>query len=166
MKVASLIVVGFISSLNVAEITCLKGTPRAPFKGIVEDTFYCPTVSPSERNEGLENYFKVENEVLENTHMTLKPIALNKQVFSLFLLPKEFDQVVYCPFSGTGSEVIGVMQAGVNPENIISVEFNPDYVAIQKARIQYFANQSNIAVSLPKSENETIKPNTNKLTLF
>lgn len=148
-------------------------------QGIVEDTFYCPTVSPSERNEGCENLPKKNVQILGeyeegtkgkglasgNFHPCLKPISLNQKVFSLFLLPKAFNQVVYCPFSGTASEVIGVMQAGVKPENIISVEFNPDYIAIQKARIEYFANQSNIAVSLPKSENETQKP-ISKLSLF
>lgn len=98
-----------------------------------------------------------------NAHPTLKSLELNKMLFSLFRLSEAFNQVVYCPFSGTGSEVIGVMQAGLNPENIISVELNPDYVAIQKARIQYFAEQSNIAVSLPKSENEPNKPKQNSL---
>jgi DNA modification methylase len=92
-----------------------------------------------------------------NGHVSLKPISLVQKLISLFKLPKGFEQILYVPFSGSGSEVIGAIQAGYDPQNIISVEINPQYVAIQKARLAYYANLQNIP--LPKEvQSENIKP--------
>jgi DNA modification methylase len=73
-----------------------------------------------------------------NGHPTLKPIALNKQVAGLFLLPKVFEQTVYIPFGGAGSELIAWLLLGI--KNIIYVEKNPDFVNIAKHRVKYYAN--------------------------
>ena len=62
-------------------------------------------------------------------------------------MPKAFNQIVYVPFSGTGSEVVGIIKAGIDPKNIISVEINPDFCQIQKARVEY---HNKVEVSLPK----------------
>ena len=61
---------------------------------------------------------------------------------ALFLLPKEFNQVLYIPFSGSGSEVIGAIMAGYNIENIISVEINPKFVEIQDERVNFYLKQA------------------------
>ena len=59
-----------------------------------------------ERNGGLEKN--------TNNHVSLKPIALIEKTFSLFLLPKECNQKIYVPFSGSGSEIIGIGKAMLN----------------------------------------------------
>lgn len=121
-----------------------------------DDRFYCPTVSPKERNAGCESLGKKELQIMGdfedtdnhspkknitafNGHPTLKPISLIKQMSQLFRQPKGLTQTVYVPFSGTGSEIIGLIQAGYNPNNIIGCEINPEYVEIAKARITYWS---------------------------
>lgn len=120
--------------------------------GINEDTFYCPTVSPKERNKGCETLEKKNVEIMGtfeegtkgkglpsgNFHPTLKPIALNKHILGLFLLPSVFNQIVYIPFGGAGSELIAATLLGI--KNIIYVEKKPDFVNIAKHRIKYYAN--------------------------
>lgn len=106
---------------------------------------------PNENNVfQFEGFFIEAKNVIRsgNGHPTLKPIALNKHVLSLYLQPKEFNQVLYIPFSGSGSEVIGAFLAGFNIENIISVEQNSDFVAIQKSRIAFY---SQLPVNVPIS---------------
>jgi len=110
---------------------------------------YEPKVSASERNAGCENLEKkpsnkfaqdkwtIENmsiaksEPARNSHPTLKPIALNYQITKLFKTPNE--QTVLVPFSGAGSELIGLFKAGF--ENIKGCELNPEFVEIAKARV-------------------------------
>jgi hypothetical protein len=77
------------------------------------------------------------------------------------LQPKEFNQLLYIPFSGSGSEVIGAFLAGFNIENIISVEQNSDFVAIQKSRIKFYSQlPPNAPISM------LLKNNTEKGNLF
>jgi DNA modification methylase len=106
---------------------------------------YEPKVSASERNAGLGNCFEKGNGLKKeygleklnihlnqkNTHPTLKPIALNYQITKLFKTPNE--QTVLVPFSGAGSELIGLFKAGF--ENIKGCELNSEYVEIAKARV-------------------------------
>ena len=119
---------------------------------------YEPKVSASERNAGCENLElktsasadfrpnhteKAENgengnpygrwKKLTNNHPTLKPIALNYQITKLFKTPNY--QTVLVPFSGAGSELIGLFKAGF--ENIKGCELNPEYVEIAKARVKH-----------------------------
>jgi len=92
---------------------------------------YCPKVGKKERNMGL-----VEDE--RNTHPTLKPINLIYEIAKLFKLPDIVNQKVYVPFSGSGSEIIGLLKAGYNHKNIYACELNKEYVDISKKRIKYF----------------------------
>jgi site-specific DNA-methyltransferase (adenine-specific) len=109
---------------------------------------YEPKVSSSERNAGCENFetkkadlrddvgagiYKDMNAPAKNSHPTLKPIALNYQITKLFKTPNE--QTVLVPFSGAGSELIGLFKAGF--ENIKGCELNPEYVEISKARVKH-----------------------------
>ena len=108
---------------------------------------YEPKVSASERNAGCENFEKTndnrENAPLtnaenrkgnsRNSHPTLKPISLNYQITKLFKTPNE--QTVLVPFSGAGSELIGLFKAGF--ENIKGCELNPEFVEISKARVKH-----------------------------
>jgi site-specific DNA-methyltransferase (adenine-specific) len=119
---------------------------------------YEPKVSASERASGCENLEfktsasadfrpnhteKAENgengnpygrwKKLTNNHPTLKPIALNYQITKLFKTPNP--QTVLVPFSGAGSELIGLFKAGF--ENIKGCELNPEYVEIARARVKH-----------------------------
>jgi site-specific DNA-methyltransferase (adenine-specific) len=63
--------------------------------------FYCPKASRAERNAGVE----------ANTHPTVKPLALARYLARL-ILPPIPDARMVVPFCGSGSEVIGALQAG------------------------------------------------------
>jgi DNA modification methylase len=111
---------------------------------------YEPKVSSSERNAGCENLEKTKiagcygNGIGEtpkingerptatgNFHPTLKPIALNYKIGKLFKTPNP--QTALVPFSGAGSEIIGLFRAGF--ETIKGCELNPEFVEISKARV-------------------------------
>ena len=90
--------------------------------------FYCPKASRSERDAGLEDFdagqslysrgtgLKANGDGSErsetrNIHPTVKPLALNRYLARL-LLPPIPDARMLTPFCGSGSEMIGAMQAG------------------------------------------------------
>jgi DNA modification methylase len=143
--------------------------------GINQDTYYEPTVSPKERNLGLNLTNKINKRPIgeafgegsifsdsqneSNTHPTLKPIEINKHFLSLFRLPKEIIQTLYIPFSGAGSEIIGAIKAGYDIDNIIACEINPDYVEIAKHRIEYYNNLQPEVIE-QKQLNNSITKNT------
>ena len=67
---------------------------------------YCQKPEKRERNEGLD-----EGEV--NEHPTLKPIGINKVLANLILPPETGkERRLLVPFCGSGSEMIGALQAG------------------------------------------------------
>lgn len=128
---------------------------------------YCPKVGKKERNMGCgdmedtklqepkhnskdkdgkiwrvdENGIKtteIKPLVSKNHHPTLKPINLIYEISKLFKLPEIVNQKVYVPFAGTFSEVIGLVKAGYNVDNIYACEMNPEYVEIGKKRLEYF----------------------------
>jgi site-specific DNA-methyltransferase (adenine-specific) len=108
---------------------------------------YEPKVSASERNAGCENLEKKSPKITGdweystkgkalpsgNNHPTLKPIDLNYKIGKLFKTPNP--QTVLVPFSGAGSELIGLFKAGF--ENIKGCELNPEFVEISKARVRH-----------------------------
>ena len=112
--------------------------------------FYNPKVSKSERNAGCDE-FPLTNEnrsnaplthaenrqaSVHNSHPTLKPIKLNKNILALFKTPSE-QRIVY-PFVGSGSEIIGGIKAGFN--NWCGCEISQEYIDIALARIEYWSN--------------------------
>lgn len=90
--------------------------------------FYTAKASKSERNAGLD---------VPNTHPTLKPISLTKYLATLIKPPKGGRLLV--PFSGSGSEMIGALQAGW--EYVEGVELTEEYIPIAEARIKYWLEQ-------------------------
>jgi site-specific DNA-methyltransferase (adenine-specific) len=127
----------------------LKILHKCDFETADFDLFvYEPKVSASERNAGCEfmesknhndrktggkSIVEVADKVMKNNHPTLKPISLNYQITKLFKTPNP--QTVLVPFSGAGSELIGLFKAGF--ENIKGCELNPEYVEIAKARVKH-----------------------------
>ena len=69
-----------------------------------------------------------------NIHPTVKPIDLIRYLATLILPPKrETPRRILVPFSGSGSEIIGCLQAGW--DEVVGIEREAEYIEIAKARI-------------------------------
>lgn len=127
--------------------------------------FYCAKASKSERNAGLEGFEEVirndgKDETLASGHMpqnrsntpkanhhpTVKPLSLTKYLANLIKPPTGGRLLV--PFSGSGSEMIGALQAGW--EYVEGVELTEEYIPIAEARIKYWLEQKAEEDSKPK----------------
>jgi len=113
--------------------------------------FYCAKSSKSERNLGLEGFEVKEapkfsggdetregkpslRPLFQNYHPTVKPLSLTKYLANLIKPPTGGRLLV--PFSGSGSEMIGALQAGW--EYVEGVELTEEYIPIAEARIKYW----------------------------
>lgn len=91
--------------------------------------FYCAKASRSEREAGAG--------AGANHHPTVKPLALARWLATLLLPPKrETPRRLLVPFSGSGSEMIGCLQAGW--DEVVGIEMDPDYVAIARDRLAHW----------------------------
>lgn len=82
--------------------------------------FYCAKAG-SEREAG-------------NMHPTLKPTDLCRYLAKLILPPeRETPRRLLVPFSGSGSEIIGALEAGW--DEVVGIELQPEYVALAENRI-------------------------------
>ena len=117
--------------------------------------FYTAKASKRERNAGLEgfeekslkgfnaspreNHGEVRDVSLHtNHHPTVKPLSLTKYLATLIKPPTGGRLLV--PFSGSGSEMIGGLQAGW--EFVEGVELTEEYIPIAEARIKYWLEQA------------------------
>lgn len=114
---------------------------------------YCPKVSKSERNEGLEGFelktdsgTKITSLAGDgitpvkpvsnfNSHPTLKPTKLLIHILKLFKTPNK--QVILDPFMGSGSMGISAIETGYD---YIGYELDPEYFQIAKSRIENAQN--------------------------
>jgi site-specific DNA-methyltransferase (adenine-specific) len=117
--------------------------------------YYCPKASKSERNAGLEGFEgksgataytgegggvmltgsgNERSTLRANHHPTVKPLSLTKYLATLIKPPTGGRLLV--PFSGSGSEMIGALQAGW--EYVEGVELTEEYIPIAEARIKYW----------------------------
>ena len=120
--------------------------------------FYTAKASKSERNAGLEGFedrragamefrnresekgqFEGEPQFAKNYHPTVKPLSLTKYLATLIKPPTGGRLLV--PFSGSGSEMIGALQAGW--EYVEGVELTEEYIPIAEARIEHWLAQMN-----------------------
>ena len=121
-------------------------------KGSASRFFYCAKASKSERNAGLEGFEEKMPWTVEsgstlsdsklpnaNHHPTVKPLSLTKYLATLIKPPIGGRLLV--PFSGSGSEMIGALQAGW--EYAEGVELTEEYIPIAEARIEYWLAQMN-----------------------
>lgn len=125
--------------------------------------FYTAKASKSERNAGLEGlpedigvgnymaeakwindprhkdggYLASPSKPQANHHPTVKPLSLTKYLATLIKPPTGGRLLV--PFSGSGSEMIGALQAGW--EYVEGVELTEEYIPIAEARIKYWLSQ-------------------------
>jgi len=126
--------------------------------------FYCSKASKSERNAGLEGFeevrklnsytesregmYKDRNTIVKNHHPTVKPLSLTKYLATLIKPPTGGRLLV--PFSGSGSEMIGALQAGW--EYVEGVELTEEYIPIAEARIKHWLEQMAQEDTKPKQE--------------
>jgi site-specific DNA-methyltransferase (adenine-specific) len=128
--------------------------------------FYCAKASKSERNAGLEGFEDIKLDIgddrpsgsfnerfghneprpTKNAHPTVKPLSLTKYLATLIKPPTGGRLLV--PFSGSGSEMIGALQAGW--EYVEGVELTEEYIPIAEARIKYWLEQKAEEDSKPK----------------
>jgi DNA modification methylase len=103
--------------------------------------FYCPKVSKSERNEGLD---------ISNPHPTLKPVSLMRYLIRL-VTPK--GGTTLDPFMGSGSTGKAAVRGGFD---FIGIEREDEYFKIAEARIEYEKNKpkGNVKNKTPKKETE------------
>ena len=136
-----------------------KGYKRQPNmlndSGSASRFFYCAKSSKSERNAGLEGFEEIANPKTgsekritvgggkdihiprANHHPTVKPLSLTKYLATLIKPPTGGRLLV--PFSGSGSEMIGALQAGW--EYVEGVELTEEYIPIAEARIKYWIKE-------------------------
>ena len=90
--------------------------------------FYVPKPSTKERNEGIyKGGYK-------NTHPTVKPIKLCEYLAQMILPPTDGHKLLV-PFSGSGSEIVGSINAGWS--EVTGIEISKEFVEIAKQRIDY-----------------------------
>ena len=114
--------------------------------------FYCAKASKSERNAGLEGFEDRPRPTMgsgiggqpdqqrannKNVHPTVKPLSLTKYLATLIKPPTGGRLLV--PFSGSGSEMIGALQAGW--EYVEGVELTEEYIPIAEARIKHWVSK-------------------------
>jgi DNA modification methylase len=122
-------------------------------EGGVSRFFYVAKASKKERNAGLDeiapqttddgrnipinNPFQRGKTLRRNIHPTVKPLALCRYLATLLLPPESVaPRRLLVPFAGSGSEMIGAMQAGW--DEIVGIEQNPHYCEIARARLQHW----------------------------
>jgi len=127
--------------------------------GGVSRYFYCPKASRKERDAGLGTFplapsYMVANggktygtpdgvrhertTMNRNCHPTVKPIALDTWLAKL-ILPEDNGRLLV-PFSGSGSEMIGGLQAGW--DEVVGVEISNDFVAVAEARLNHHCTET------------------------
>lgn len=134
--------------------------PQAPSNrndsGSAARFFYTAKASKSERNAGLEGFEPKReadrvrddgvggdnprnrtNNAKANHHPTVKPLSLTKYLATLIKPPTGGRLLV--PFSGSGSEMIGALQAGW--EYVEGVELTEEYIPIAEARIKHWLDK-------------------------
>ena len=91
--------------------------------------FYVPKVSSKERNAGCE--------AIKNNHPTLKPLELARYLATL-IQPPYLDRPrrILIPFCGSGSEMIGALQAGW--EDVVGIDKTEEYTLVAQERINYW----------------------------
>ena len=97
-----------------------------------------PTITNDGRKTDIDNAFQRGITERKNHHPTVKPLALTKYLANLIKPPKGGRLLV--PFSGSGSEMIGALQAGWG--YVEGVELTEEYIPIAEARIKYWLEQA------------------------
>ena len=76
-----------------------------------------------------------------NHHPTVKPLAVCEYLARLILPPEGYRDAarLLVPFAGSGSEMVGALQAGWR--NVTGIECEPEYVEIAERRLEHWRAQ-------------------------
>ncbi len=95
--------------------------------------FFCAKASGRERNAGLEK-------PAHNDHPCVKPLDLCRYLATLILPPPSVSpRRLLVPFCGSGSEMIGAVQAGW--DEVVGIEISEEYAKIARRRLAYYASE-------------------------
>ena len=97
--------------------------------------FYVAKSSKSERNVLLD---KLNKELLNNLHPTVKPIQLMQYLIRLVTPPKG---IVLDPFMGSGTTAIASLKEGFK---FVGIEKNKEYIEIANTRLKPFLSQTKL----------------------
>lgn len=98
-----------------------------------DPVIYEGKASPKEKHAGIKGE-------KGNFHPTIKPLALTRYLAKLLLPPDIFaPRRLFVPCSGTGSEVIGGIQAGW--DEVTGIEIGQPYVDLSEQRVEYWQKQ-------------------------
>jgi site-specific DNA-methyltransferase (adenine-specific) len=98
-------------------------------QGAISRFFYCAKAGKEERNAGLDG--------LRNRHPTVKPLDLCRYLATLILPPeRDTPRKLIVPYAGSGSEIIGAVQA--DWDEVLGIEFDSRYVRIAERRIRHW----------------------------
>ena len=129
---------------------CSKALHNCTFSAADYDILnYFPKVSQKERGN--------------SNHPTMKSIDLVARLSKLML--QNYEMQVLVPFSGVCSEVLGLVKAGFNPDNITGIEISKEYVEIGLARLNYWLPKFNVQ-TVVKTETKEVKITKPQGTLF
>jgi site-specific DNA-methyltransferase (adenine-specific) len=81
---------------------------------------------------GLENEPRFAPVKRKNNHPTVKPIALNRYLATL-IKPPHNNARLLVPFCGSGSEMIGALQAGW--DEVVGIELDKEYCRLSEERL-------------------------------
>ena len=161
---------GLLTNENTLGANCEMTVGGSPAENVENSNTLTLTINEKTASAlGVENVqlpaqLKISVSDGKNFHSTVKPLSLTKYLATLIKPPTGGRLLV--PFSGSGSEMIGALQAGW--EYVEGVELTEEYIPIAEARIKYWQNISQTS-SKPKVSAKNAEPVQNtaeSLTLF
>ena len=134
---------GLLTNENTLGANCEMTVGGSPAENVENSNTLTLTINEKTASAlGVENVqlpaqLKISVSDGKNFHSTVKPLSLTKYLATLIKPPTGGRLLV--PFSGSGSEMIGALQAGW--EYVEGVELTEEYIPIAKARIEYWTNK-------------------------
>ena len=141
---------GLLTSENTLGANCEMTVGGSPAESVENSNTLTLTINEKTASAlGVENaqsplLLKISVNEGRNFHSTVKPLSLTKYLANLIKPPTGGRLLV--PFSGSGSEMIGALQAGW--EYVEGVELTEEYIPIAEARIKHWTEQTDKQVKL------------------
>lgn len=134
---------GLLTSENTLGANCEMTVGGSPAESVENSNTLTLTINEKTALAlGVENaqsplLLKISVNEGKNFHSTVKPLSLTKYLATLIKPPTGGRLLV--PFSGSGSEMIGALQAGW--DYVEGIELTEEYIPIAEARIKYWTKQ-------------------------
>ena len=134
---------GLLTNENTLGANCEMTVGGSPAENVENSNTLTLTINEKTASAlGVENVqlpaqLKISVSDGKNFHSTVKPLSLTKYLATLIKPPTGGRLLV--PFSGSGSEMIGALQAGW--DYVEGIELTEEYIPIAEARIKYWTKQ-------------------------